>query len=142
MKRRGFTFVELSIVLFLYGILASVLVVSFVSLLRIYHSAQIQADLKLETQRAAARIFHMAASGRCRIEADQSGLTFANGVQLRRRGSELWLGKARLLARPVRDFLALRQGQQLTLVFELNAPVRYQGPPRPCRFEYRQELQP
>ena len=142
MKKRAFTFIELAIVLGLFGVLSSALLVNFVGLLRGYHTAMIQADLKVECQRAGAKIFQCASPGGWRIHPDQSGITFADGTQLRLRNSQLWLGQQVLLKGPVRDFLATRQQQQLFLTFEMVTPARWQGMPRSYRFDCAEPAQP
>lgn len=127
--RRGFTFIEVAIVIPLFSMLALVMFQLFVVFTTELQTAALQGDVKLEMRRAAARIYSRAAASGWRLDADNRGLRLGDGTRVRWEGDRLMLGRQSLLQRPVKLFLATSSGPELALTLEVEAPNRWRGEP-------------
>ena len=118
MKKRGFTLIEVVIVLSLTTILSAGIVALLRGMLR--ESAQLrdQGDRLQETRRAALRIFNAARQG-AKIEPDQRGLRLKDGRQIVWKDGLLRLGGHPVIQESLKDFLVVRRDGRLHLVFEL-----------------------
>jgi len=135
--RRAFTLIELSISLVLVGLLSSVTMNLFRSWNAIYSSLTLQAQRKMDTRRAALRIFNSTRGG-ARILPDQRGLALADGGQLRWSEGKLLLRGQSLFHEPLLDFCIIRRDGILHVAFVVEGQVVYQGRKRALRYEYDQ----
>lgn len=138
MRRRGFSLIEVAIVLILVGLMGTAITQSYRSCNAFFVSASLQAQRRLDTSRAALRIFTAGQGGT--ILADQSGMDLADGGQLRWRDGKVWLRGHSLLSQPVRDFTLIRRDGRLHVTFVLEAPRVYHGLNRTLRYQYSQGM--
>jgi len=123
MRPRGFTFIEISIVMAIMVVLLLPFLTVGVSTYRQLEAATRQADLKSEADRAAWRIFGLAANrGAYHIDADNHGSRFGGGQHARWEGDRLLLDGEQILAQRVVEFKVVRDGRVLTLNLALAAP--------------------
>lgn len=124
-RGRGFTLIEVAIVLALVSLLLAPFLDMVVSVYREGRSMAMQADLKAEAEGAAYRLFRRAAAGPYRLEADNHGILFADGSRARFRDGLLTLEGQ---ATPLSDFTATRRDGVLTLHLAFQAPAHAGGP--------------
>lgn len=135
MRRRGFTMIEIVIVIALISVMLLPILAMFVGMYRQMASAAQQADLRADADRAAYRIFRLA-GGSYRIDDDNHGLRFGNGQHVRWDGGRLTLAGKPLLDQKVTEFNAVRDGKVLTLNLEVHAPARAGGQDVVWRYVY------
>lgn len=140
MIRRGFTLLEVCMVVFFTGILTTATLMLVISAIAIFDTLTLQAQLKADTGLAAQRIFHLARKG-CRIAPDQSSLLLREGGEIRFQDHNLWMGGRPLLKVPIQDFLVIRREGQLHLTFVVLARQRWKGPPVQQRLTYQQSVE-
>ncbi len=126
--RKGFTFIEIAMVVPLFMVISLVMFQLFMVYTTEFQTAALQADVKSEMRHAAARIYgRAAASSPWKLDADNRGLRLKDGTRVRWEGDRLLLGRQSLLQRPVGLFLATVANQQLVLTLEVEAPNRVGG---------------
>ena len=138
MRRRGFSLIELAIVLILVGLLGTAVAQTYRSSNALLVSTSLQAQRRMDTSRAALRIFTAGQGGT--ILPDQSGMNLADGGQLRWRGGKVWLRGHSLLSDPVRDFTLVRRDGRLHVTFVLEAPRVYHGSNQILRCQFSQGM--
>jgi prepilin-type N-terminal cleavage/methylation domain-containing protein len=122
--RRGFTLVELAIVLAVMSIVSVPAVSAIIHLKREAAAFQTIADLRTESRGAVSRIFARAKGG-YQIQSDNAGLNFKDGSILRYENERLMLGGRSLIKYPVTAFTVVRRGKRLTVNLTLEAvPTR------------------
>lgn len=141
MRRRGFTLIEIAIVVGLTAIMLLPILALSVSAYREAEALSRTADLKNEAQAAAARVFRLAGPG-FRLDADNHGLRSADGARVRWEGDRLLLGGRSLVPQPVADFTATVEGRRLTLHLAVRAAVRANGPEEVRHFFFDREVAP
>ncbi len=142
---RGFTMIELAIVLGLMALLLTPFLDLAVSVYRETRSLSVQADLMAEAERTANAIFRRAALGPYRLDPDNHGIRFADGSEVRFRDGMLRMGQQAALnpppgvafgAIPLQDFAAIRRDGVLTVHLCFLAPIRAGGPVEPRHFSF------
>ena len=128
MRSRAFSFIEIIVTLPMVALLGTCVVMIFLSIRQKYTAAVMQGDLKLEARRAVTRLFSRAATGPWDIHADQRGLTFHDGSQVRWEGDRLNFQGHSLVSHPVLSFIPIRRGDRLVVNLELQAAGRRGGP--------------
>jgi prepilin-type N-terminal cleavage/methylation domain-containing protein len=130
MKARGFTMLEVVLVVCLIAILSTGIVALLRGTLREHARLRLQADRLQETRRAASRIFNACAPG-AEIRTDQRGLRLKDGRQLVWQDGFLRLGNRPLVQEKLSDFLVVRREGRLHLVLEFpGARYEYEQPDR------------
>ena len=138
MRRRGFSLIELAIVLILVGLLGTTVAQTYRSCNAFFVSTSLQAQRRMDTSRAALRIFTAGREGT--ILPDQKGMNLSDGGQLRWRDGKIWLRGHSLLNEPVRDFTLVRRDGRLHVTFVLDAPRVYHGANQVLRFQFSQGM--
>ena len=129
MRRRGFTLIEVVIVMSLVALLTAPLLDFAVSFYRHGEAMARQSDLKAEAEGMAWRLFRRGAP---RLHPDNQGATFPDGSEVRRRRDDVVLrtpqGERALNEHPVEDFTLHRRDGVLVLHLRLRAPLHARGP--------------
>ncbi len=129
--RRGFTLIEVVLVLALTGVLLAPFLDLVTSAYREFRSLQVQADLKAEAEATAYRLLGRAAAGAWRVDPDNHGLSFADGGRARFQDGVLTLDGRTL---PLLDFTVTQRQGVLTLHLAFPAPLRVGGPSQTRHF--------
>ena len=129
--RRGFTLVEVAIVLALTTVLLAPFLDLVASAYREFRNLQVQADLKAEAEATAYRLLGRAAAGPFRLDSDNHGLSFADGGRARFQDGVLTMDERVL---PLSDFTATWSQGVLTLHLAFQAPLRVGGAAQPRHF--------
>jgi len=130
---RGFTMIEVAIVLGLMALLLTPFLDLVVSVYRETHSLSVQADLMAEAERTAHGLFRRAALGPFHLHPDNHGIRFADGSEVRFRDGMLQMGQQAI---PLQDFTAIRRNGVLTVHLCFQAPTRAGGPVKPRFFSF------
>lgn len=131
--RRGFTMIELAIVLGVMALLLTPFLDLVVSVYRETRNLSVQADLMAEAERTANAIFGRAALGPYHLHPDNHGIRFADGSEVRFRDGMLRMGQQAI---PLEDFAAIRRDGVLTVHLCFQAPKRVGGPVEPRSFSF------
>ena len=134
MRKRAFTLIEVTIVIAILSICLVPVGMLAIQGYQSFTALSMQNSTKADCQRAAERIFRLAAStGNYQIDSDHHGLTFGDGSKVRWLYDRLELTQQgavhSLLTASVRDFVAIRQGQILTLNLSVESKQRPHGQP-------------
>lgn len=125
MTRRGFTLIEVLIVLSLMGIMLVVFGEVFMAEYRLFHTVASLTDLRTEAEGAVHRVLR---HGRGTIDADNRGIHFADGTQVLWKGTALLLNGRPLTTHPVTTFAAVRRGKDLEVLVGLeDGKARYRA---------------
>ena len=130
--RRGFTLIEVAIVLAIIAMVTFPLFDSMMWLLREGKTFHQQADLRLESRQAIEHIKRKANRG-CTITPDNAGLDFKDGSRLRWQDGSLELDGHALTQARVDSFLVHRRDRRLVVNMVLSSPpmrdriLRYRG---------------
>ncbi len=130
---RGFTMIELAIVLGLMALLLTPFLDLVVSVYRETRSLSVQADLMAEAERTANALFRRAALGPYQIHPDNHGIRFADASEVRFQDGILRMGQQAI---PLQDFAAIRRNGVLTVHLCFQAPTRAGGPVKPRFFSF------
>lgn len=142
---RGFTMIEVAIVLGLVALLLTPFLDLVVSVYRETHSLSVQTDLMAEAERTANALFRRAALGPYQIHPDNHGIRFADASEVRFQDGILRMGQQAALnpppgvafgAIPLQDFAAIRRNGVLTVHLCFQAPTRAGGPVKPRFFSF------
>ncbi len=98
--RRGFTMIEVAIVLGLMALLLTPFLDLVVSVYRETQSLSVQADLMAEAERTANAVFRRAALGPYQLHPDNHGIRFADGSEVRFQDGTLRMGQQAALNPP------------------------------------------
>ena len=131
--RRGFTMIEVAIVLGLMALLLTPFLDLVVSVYRETQSLSVQADLMAEAERTANAVFRRAALGPYQLHPDNHGIRFADGSEVRFQDGTLRMGRQAI---PLQDFAVIRRDGVLTVHLCFQAPTRAGGPVEPRSFSF------
>jgi prepilin-type N-terminal cleavage/methylation domain-containing protein len=143
--RRGFTMIEVAIVLGLMALLLTPFLDLVVSVYRETQSLSVQADLMAEAERTANAVFRRAALGPYQLHPDNHGIRFADGSEVRFQDGTLRMGQQAALnpppgvrfgGIPLQDFAVIRRDGVLTVHLCFQAPTRAGGPVEPRSFSF------
>ncbi len=125
MTRRGFTLIEVLIVMSILGFMAVIFGELFMSEYRLFHTVASLTELRTEAEGAAARVLR---HGRGTIDADNRGVHFADGTVVRWTSQGLLLNGRPLTTHKVTMFAAVRHGKALEVVVALESgKTRYRA---------------